>query len=112
MSNFTRQQVQEVLIKENLQPGQTLQQQKMIARQQPSQQPILRQPTRRPRQPKETPRHEIGLSHTPTSQPQIYSIVDKDLDVKMEQQNDDIEAQYAFKKEQEEERTKRYSTTI
>ena len=105
MAKFTKQQVKEVLIRENLQPGQTFQQQKMIERQQPSQQPILRpsqqsiqQPTRRPRQPKETPRHEIGLSHTPTSQPQIYSIVDKDLDVKMEQQNDDIEAQYAFKK--------------
>ncbi len=37
MSNFTKQQVQEVLIKENLQPGQTFQQQEMKERQQPSQ---------------------------------------------------------------------------
>jgi 1,6-anhydro-N-acetylmuramate kinase len=96
MRNFTEQQVREVLIKQNLQPHQTFQTQKIIERQQP-----ILQPTPKSRlQPKETQRHEIGLSHTPTPQPQVYDLVDKDLDKKMEQQHHDIEDQYAFKAEQ------------
>jgi hypothetical protein len=59
--------------------------------------------TPKPRQPKGTPRHEIGLSHTPTQQPdkyvKVYDMVAKDLDEKMTQQHHDIEEQYAFETE-------------
>jgi len=96
MRNFTEQQVKELVIKQNLQPHQTFQTQKIIEQGRQG----------KPRQPKETQRHENGLSHTATPQPQVYDMVSKDLDEKMEQQNDDIEAQYAFKKEQEAEKKK------
>ena len=46
--------------------------------------------TPKPRQPKGTPRHEIGWSHTPTQQPdkyvKVFDMVSKDFDEKMAQQ--------------------------
>jgi hypothetical protein len=97
--NFTQQQVKEILIKENLQPGQTFQRAK-----------IADMVTPKPRQPKGTQRHEIGLSHTATQHPdkyiKIHDMVDKDLDEKMAEQHHDIEKQYAFETAKEEEKKK------
>ena len=99
MRNFSTQPVKEVLIKENLQPGQTLQREK-----------IADMLTPKPRQPKGTRRHEIGLSHTPTQHPdkyiKIHDMVDKGLDEKMEEQHHDIEKQYAFEDIKKEEKKK------
>ncbi len=97
MRNFTEQKVKGLVTKQTLQPRQTLAERQII-------EPELNVKQGRPRRPKETQRHEIGLSHTPTPQPQVYDMVSNDLDEKMEQQTDDIEAQYAFKKEQEAEK--------
>ena len=126
MRNFTTQQVRETVIKENLQQGQTFQQEKMADMltpkpRQPKQtqrheiglshtptpQPNMGDlSTPKPSPPRRTPRHEIGLSHTPTPQPQVYDMVSKDLDEKMEQQRHDIEDQYAFETEKEQEKKK------
>ncbi len=99
MVNFTEQQVKEVLIKQHLRPRQTFTERQIIEQE-------LNAKQGKPRRPKETQRHEIGLSHTPTPRPQVYDMVSNDLDEKMEQHNDDIEAQHAFKKEQEAEKKK------
>ena len=72
--------------------------------------------TPKPRQPKGIPRHEIGLSHTPTQHQDryvnVYDMVAKDFDEKMEQQHQDIENQYAFETEKRTGEKERYSTTI
>ena len=106
--NFTRQQVKEILIKKNLQPGQTFQREKVAHRMSVQQAKIEDMTTPKPRQPKATPRHEIGLTHTPTQHPdkyvKVHDMVDKGLDEKMEEQHHDIEKQYAFETAKEEEK--------
>ena len=81
MRNFTQQQVNEILLKENLQPQQTFQRERI----------------KQLVQPKETPRRT----------PQAHNLFDTDLDERVQQQHQDLEDQYAFNAAQLQERQNR-----
>ncbi len=69
MRNFTEQQVHEVVVKENLEAGQTFQQQRIL-QQEPEirQEPVIQhEPDARARQPKETQKGERGIE-TPATE--------------------------------------------
>jgi hypothetical protein len=95
LNQLKAQELAHLLIRQNLEPQRTFKEQIILEHGKQG----------RPRQPRETQRGEGGFITPETLPPNRYTMyhdmVDTDIDEKMEQQQDDIEEQYAFDIQQE-----------